>query len=182
MSLKSPSFLLSFFLLFFSISPLLSQTQIFQRGKVQFTCDTRFGKVTGSFSKINPIQFDSVKKIAKIQIDISSISTGNSMRDRHLKAEDFFHAEKFPHAFFEITSLQEDKGNLLKLSGKLTIKDITKDVDFPVEVQESNSIRTYKGSLQVNRRDFQLNYDSLINPIQDSVLIEITAIVEVKKP
>lgn len=171
----------TFLLILLSYSaPIFAETLLLQKATVRFICDTRFGKVQGDFSKIQAQSFDPVKKLAKIQIETASLSTGNSMRDKHLKGEDFFFCEKYPSAVFELTSL-EGEGNLLKLSGKLTIKEITKELEFPVELLEQDSLRIYKGSVRVNRRDFQMNYDNFINPIENSVLIEVTANVEVKK-
>ena len=54
------------------------------------------------------------------------------MRDNHLKSDDFFNAEKYPKMTFESTSFKKKQKNIYVLSGKLTIRDVTKDVQFDV--------------------------------------------------
>lgn len=65
-------------------------------------------------------------------IDVNSINTENENRDKHLKSDDFFNAEKFPAIKFESTSMQPLGNNKYKLNGNLTMRDITKPVTFDV--------------------------------------------------
>lgn len=75
-------------------------------------------------------------------IDVNSINTENENRDKHLKSDDFFNAEKFPAIKFESTSMQPLGNNKYKLNGNLTMRDITKPVSFDV---------TYGGSITGQR-------------------------------
>jgi polyisoprenoid-binding protein YceI len=75
-------------------------------------------------------------------IDVNSINTENENRDKHLKSDDFFNAEKFPAIKFESTSMQPLGNNKYKLNGNLTMRDITKPVTFDV---------TYGGSITGQR-------------------------------
>src|ERR1700712_662647 len=61
--------------------------------------------------------------IAEFSLDVNSIDTNQEMRDGHLKGAEFFDAEKYPKITFKSTSLTDDK-----LTGNLTIKDVTKPV------------------------------------------------------
>src|SRR5437764_7287734 len=61
-------------------------------------------------------------------VDIGSVNTDNESRDKHLKSDDFFNAEKFPTMKFESTSFTPLGNNKYKLAGNLTIRDITKPV------------------------------------------------------
>jgi polyisoprenoid-binding protein YceI len=65
-------------------------------------------------------------------IDVNSINTDNEGRDKHLKGDDFFNAEKFPQIKFESTAFKPQGGNKYKLEGNLTVRDITKPVTFDV--------------------------------------------------
>lgn len=64
--------------------------------------------------------------------DINSINTGVADRDGHLKSDDFFNAEKFPQLTFRSTEVKKD-GSELIISGDLTIRDVTKKVQFSSE-------------------------------------------------
>lgn len=50
--------------------------------------------------------------------------------NEHLKSSDFFDVAHFPVALFEITTVKKNAGNRLRISGNLTIKNITKTIAF----------------------------------------------------
>lgn len=97
-------------------------------------------------------------------VDINSINTDNEGRDKHLKGDDFFSAEKFPQAKFESTSFTPLGNNKYKLVGNLTIRDVTKPVTF--DVTYGGSIATqrgpkigFKATTTINRFDYGLKWD-----------------------
>jgi polyisoprenoid-binding protein YceI len=93
-------------------------------------------KVHGSFGKVAAtIVFndaDVTKSVVSASIDVSTIETGQSGRDNHLKSDAFFDVAKFPTATFASTSVAKD-GNNLKVAGNLTLHGITKPVVLEVE-------------------------------------------------
>ena len=93
---------------------------------------------------------------------VGSIDTQNEMRDNHLKGEDFFNAEKYPEIKF-VGKLVK-KGTTYSADGKLTLRDITKDVSFPVKYM--GTIKTaqftkagFKLNGTINRFDYNLKWD-----------------------
>ncbi|HLK27684.1 MAG TPA: YceI family protein [Puia sp.] len=98
-------------------------------------------------------------------VDINSISTDNDMRDKHLKSDDFFNAEKFPQMKFESTSFIPTGGNKYKLTGNLTIRDITKPVTFDVTYGGTANAfggihAGFKAKATVNRFDYNLKWSA----------------------
>jgi polyisoprenoid-binding protein YceI len=91
---------------------------------------------------------------------IDSINTKNRDRDHHLKSEDFFNAKAYPELTFRSKSFD---GELL--TGDLTIRDITKEVTLEVDfngiaVDPYGQLKAGFGiSGEINRKDFQLNWD-----------------------
>jgi len=79
--------------------------------------------------------------VINFTVDVASVSTDNVNRDNHLKSDDFFNAEKFPKMTFVSKSMTLVGGNKYKLTGDLTMRDVTKTVDFDV---------TYGGKIQTN--------------------------------
>ncbi|WP_417684206.1 YceI family protein [Roseibium sp.] len=67
-------------------------------------------------------------------IDVNSLDTFWADRDKHFLSADFFDAEKFPQASFKSTAVEKTGDNALKVTGDLTIKDITKPVTLDVVV------------------------------------------------
>src|SRR5690606_12278787 len=103
---------------------------------------------------------------AKIQFegDASSISTGSTDRDNHLKSGDFFDVENFPKITFTSTSF--DKNG--KLSGDLTIRGVSKPITLDVEFGGTakdpwgNTKLGLTLTGKVNRKDWGLNWNSAL--------------------
>ena len=80
----------------------------------------------------------------------------------HLKSGDFFEVEKFPTASYEITKVSENANgdyNTL-LDGNLTIKGITKPVQFKANVTVQNeNVSIATEPTDINREDYGLNFE-----------------------
>lgn len=126
----------------------------------------------------------------EISIDPSSIDTGMATRDRDLRGEGFFEVDKFPELRFISTRAVPQADGTVKLSGDLTMHGVTKQVTLDVDglnavVQSANGPRTgATANGKVNRRDFGLSYNELVEAggvvVADEVFIEIDA--ELKRP
>ncbi len=71
--------------------------------------------------------------VINFSTDIDSIDTGVADRDAHLKSDDFFGAEQFPKMSFNSTAFDKVDEGTFKLTGNLTIRDITKEVTLDVD-------------------------------------------------
>ncbi|MGL4632228.1 MAG: YceI family protein [Leadbetterella sp.] len=121
----------------------------------------------------------------KIQVQIDSIDTNDAQRDAHLKADDFFDAEKFPEMKFESTKLETTAtANEYKMHGNLTIRDITKLVVFDLEyagtVPQDPFGNTKAGFFMtgtINRQEYGLSFHVLLGTgnlaVSDKVKINI---------
>ena len=83
----------------------------------------RFTKSTGNLTYADKNFTDALLNVI---VQVSSINTDDEKRDGHLKSSDFFDAEKFPTITFKSSSFKKIKGNMYKVTGKLTMKGITK--------------------------------------------------------
>lgn len=99
--------------------------------------------------------------------DIASINTGNADRDGHLKSDDFFNAETYPKLSFRSTAFTPAGGNEYKLTGDLTIRDVTKTIDLAVEYGGTvvdpwgNTKAGFEVNGKIKRKDFNLKWDAL---------------------
>ena len=82
--------------------------------------------------KANVDQNDLSKMNVTVDIDTTSIDTADKKRDAHLNSPDFFDTKKFPKMTFKSTKVEAD-GESYKITGDLTIRDVTKSVTLKVD-------------------------------------------------
>lgn len=75
--------------------------------------------------------------------------------EKHLKSADFFDVEKFPTATISIMGIEGST-----VIANATIKGITKEIRFPVELIAENDLLYVKGTYEMNRADFDIRYGS----------------------
>ncbi|MGO4684369.1 YceI family protein [Hyphomicrobium sp. 2TAF46] len=85
----------------------------------------RFDRFSGTFSfdEKNP---DASK--VKVEIDTASVDTNHAERDKHLRAADLLDTDGFPSATFESTSVKAEGSDKAKITGKLTLHGVTKEI------------------------------------------------------
>jgi polyisoprenoid-binding protein YceI len=101
------------------------------------------GKHTGTIAiKEGGLAYESALTAATFVLDMNTISatdldekSGKADLDGHLKSADFFDTAKFPDAKFELTKVENTK-----ITGNLTLKDVTKSISFEATVKEENGV------------------------------------------
>ena len=111
---------------------------------------------------------DFTKAKLSFTAEVNSISTNNEQRDAHLKAPDFFDAEKFAQIKFTATKTEPvDNDGSYELYGDLTIRDVTKNVKLSVEfggvVKDpyGNTKAGFTIHGKINRKDFGLTWSAV---------------------
>lgn len=119
------------------------------------------------------LKVDSGKPVAgKFIIDMNSIvvqdltdPTMNGKLLGHLKSDDFFSAATHPEGVFEITSAEPvsgataDQPNFL-IKGNLTLKGITKPIEFPALVKAEGDALQATGEAVLDRTLWDIRYGS----------------------
>ncbi|WP_442265694.1 YceI family protein [Tenacibaculum sp. ZS6-P6] len=125
-------------------------------------------KVTGSHKGIVNIKsgylsFDDGKLSGgSITIDMTTINTTDltgdykNKLDGHLKSGDFFNVEKYNISTLDFTKVKAKGKNAYEVTGKLTIKGITKSVKFLISIYGNKAT----ASLKVDRTKFDIKYGS----------------------
>jgi len=127
--------------------------------------------VTGIFKKFDATleidENDLTKAKVTFDADVDSVDTKNEQRDGHLKSDDFFNAEHFPKMTFNSTSIDKVSGDEYRLSGDLTIRDITRPVHLKVEYNGSTKDpwgqerMGFEVSGKINRKEFGLKWSAV---------------------
>jgi polyisoprenoid-binding protein YceI len=128
---------------------------------INFEVNHFFTPVAGSFKDFEGgLSFDPDNlegSTASFTVQIASVETDNVKRNNHLLTGDFFDTKKFPEMKFSSTSFTKDGDNIM-LNGKLTIRDVTKDVKVPVKVLGLGQHPMKKGKLlTAMRAEFSIN-------------------------
>ncbi|HEX2877330.1 MAG TPA: YceI family protein [Polyangiaceae bacterium] len=110
---------------------------------------------------------DLTKSDVSVTINTASVDTGDAKRDEHLRSPDFFDAKKFPTVTFKSTKISK-AGSGYKLTGNLTIRDVTKPVTLdatvsaPVKTPWGNQARAATVTGKVKRGDFGLKWNKAL--------------------
>lgn len=113
----------------------------------KFAADVRFAADNLAASKID------------VTVDIGSLDTGDKDRDDTLKAADLFNVAKFPQARFTTTKISASTGaGLFNAAGKLTIRNVTKNVTLPLTFQtkteQGKSVGYLTGRVTLKRLEY----------------------------
>jgi polyisoprenoid-binding protein YceI len=147
--------------------------------------------VRGAFTKVSgSVVYDSAnpnKSSIQASIDTASVDTRVEMRDNDLRSPRFLDAQKYPTITFQSKKVEAAGADKLKVTGDLTIRDVTKevvlDVDGPTPAIKDplGKDRLRMGAsatTKINRNDFGVS--GLPGIVGDD--ITITLDVEMTKP
>jgi polyisoprenoid-binding protein YceI len=101
------------------------------------------------------------------KIDAASIDTNAGDRDGHLRSDDFFATDKYPHITFESRSFKKISDSDYKLTGDLTIRDVTKPIELSVEYGGTvvdpygNTKAGFEVTGKINRKEFGLTWSAV---------------------
>jgi polyisoprenoid-binding protein YceI len=106
-----------------------------------------------------------------ISIDAASVNTDNNSRDNHLRKEDYFNVKSFPRISFKSDKITPS-GSGFKVQGKLTIKGVSKEIQFPFRASAKEEGYLFEGNFKINRRDFNVGGNSMV--LGDDVTVTLT--------
>jgi polyisoprenoid-binding protein YceI len=116
------------------------------------------------------------------KVDVTSIDTGNTDRDDHLRGADFFEVESNAEMTFRSTGLRPATDGFL-LAGDLTLKGVTKPVELKLELNGVGP-DAYGGTRigfsalgEINRKDFGVDFSAAMETggvvVGDKVTIQL---------
>jgi polyisoprenoid-binding protein YceI len=117
-----------------------------------------------------------IKKVS-VQVDVTTFNSGNSNRDSH--AMEVIDALSFPDSRFTSTSITQ-RGDSLKVTGKLTFHGITKDILISAATKWSNNKLVVNGNFDISLTAFKIERPSLLLiPVKDMLKFSLTQVFNV---
>jgi polyisoprenoid-binding protein YceI len=127
--------------------------------------DGRFHRFAGDVS-VDPR--DPTTARISITVEAASIDTANTKRDTHLRSQDFFWVERHPTIVFEnVRATQQGAG--VAVVGRLTVRGVTREITVPTTVTVAPDELVARGEFELKRTDYEMTYQSLLNPVGDIV-------------
>ncbi len=146
------------------------------------------GQITGVQAMIDFNEDDFTASSVEATIDARTLSTHDERRDAHLKSPDFLDVAQFPTIAFKSTRIEHAAHDQYKMTGDLTIRDVTRPVNL--EVVYSGQAKDPMGNMHagfsadttINRKDWGLNWNmaletgGLLVGDQIKIALEIEAV------
>ena len=142
--------------------------------------------VRGSFSEFvggaHLVAADPPASSCHLRIRAASIDTGVADRDAHLRSADFLDVETYPEIAFASTAVERLDDDLYRVTGDLTIRDVTRpvSVDFALTGSATDpwgNLRVgFEGALAIRRSDWGLTWNTALDTggvlVSDRIQIE----------
>jgi polyisoprenoid-binding protein YceI len=125
---------------------------------------------------------DPSRSSVTVTLKVASIDTRNSMRDEHLRTNDFLDAASFPEITFTSTAVEQTGATEFLVTGDLTIKGVTKSIAIPLEFTGAatdpfgNERIGFEGSTAINRSEYGVTYNAALETggvlVSDKIVLE----------
>ncbi|MEO6258880.1 MAG: YceI family protein [Thermoanaerobaculia bacterium] len=130
-------------------------------------------KVSGKFDDFaGKVTIDTAKPAAstvEFTIKTASVDTGSADRDKHLKAPDFFDADKYPEITFKSTKIVSRSKNKYQVTGDFSMHGVTKRLTLPVQFLGfakdpwGNQRAGFSLNTRINRKDYGVNWNKALD-------------------
>jgi polyisoprenoid-binding protein YceI len=121
----------------------------------------RFADFAGAIT----IADDRLQSKVEATVNAASVDTRDEGRDGHLRSADFFDTDNFPQWTLVSTGIEAKGGSHYVLHADLTIKGVTKAVDFDLEFEGvvtdpwGNTKAGFTADTEISRKDFGLEWN-----------------------
>jgi polyisoprenoid-binding protein YceI len=161
------------------LDPYHTQVEFAAKHLGMMTVRGHFAEVS-SVADIDPDHLEALS--VEVTIQTASIRTHNETRDNDLRSSNFLEADKFPTITFKSTSVMPAGTDHYVLTGDMTIKGTTRQVELQVlKYGEFNDPMmghriAYSASGQINRKEFGLSFNMMLDGrfvVSDEIQISI---------
>ena len=138
--------------------------------RVRHMMSTVSGKFADVSGVINLDRANPAASNVQFAIKAASVDTGIADRDKHLRSEAFFDAEKFPEITFKSTKIAPtSKKDIYDVTGDFTMRGVTKQITIPVEFLGfgkdpwGGERAGFTLATTINRKDYGVNWNQALD-------------------
>jgi polyisoprenoid-binding protein YceI len=147
--------------------------------RIGFKVRHLLGTASGNFSKFSGMivvdREHPEKSSVTVGIDASSIDTGITKRDEHLR-EELFEVGRYPEITFKSRRVTHTGANAADIVGDLTMHGVTREITLSVQQLSNDGSRWRVTTAPLRRTQFGLVFSKsaeMISGIADEVAVEI---------
>jgi polyisoprenoid-binding protein YceI len=141
----------------------------------------RFTDVSGTFT----VAENPEDSTLEAEVQAASIHTNQSMRDDHLRTNDFLDVQNYPTLTLRGKGIKQVDDSHWVLTGDLTIRGVTKSVNFDLEflgegpsMQEGKTVVAFEATATIDRRDFGVSFNHSL--FDGSVVVGNKVVIEIE--
>jgi polyisoprenoid-binding protein YceI len=149
---------------------------------IEFAARHMLTKVRGSFKDFSghvTVGETPEASSVDVEIDTTSVTTGNEQRDEHLHSSDFFEVDAHPKMTYTSTAFRPTGGSSFELDGDLSVKGVTRSVTLVGEFLGwgkdawGNDRLFAEARARVNREEWGLLWNMAVELTGDLVAKEV---------
>lgn len=130
-----------------------------------------FTKVRGHFTDVSgtiTLAEEPTDSVVEVAMRTDSVTTGAEDRDGHLRSGDFFDSANYPEIRFRSTHIRHVGGPEFVVTGDLSIRDVTRTVEFDVTFEGlgtnpwGTEVAGVSARAEINREDWDLTWNAAL--------------------
>jgi polyisoprenoid-binding protein YceI len=135
----------------------------------------RFEKISGNLILDRA---DPTRSSVSLTLGLDGLRTGDDALDKRLKGAEFFDAARYPRMTFRSTKIEALGPNALRITGNLTVRDVTKPVILNARINkvsegsESKVTAGFDADTLLRRSDFGVS--RYVPMVSDEISVHIT--------
>lgn len=122
---------------------------------VKFSTKGASGTLMGLKGTIEFNRLNLANSAFDVTVDVSTISTGMGLKNKHALAAGFLDAERYPTIRFASSTVTPTEEGFVA-NGNLTIKGVSRLIAIPFTFDGSGQEGVFRGQFKLNRSDYNL--------------------------
>jgi len=139
---------------------------------INFKTTKAEGSFTGLSGEVKFSDEDIENAYVNVKVDVATIRTGNTTKDKHAKKSKWFDVKKYPYISFVSESIRKTNKQY-QLTGTLTIKDVSQQHVIDFHLEKYNEENYLIGTTIIDRNQFNIEGNMIGFLVGDEVQVEL---------